>query len=238
MRPAKAATRPGEAERCGAEAGAGRGRGSWHPVEVGGRRLAHRRGDARHPQGAPPADRRHLAIPSGILFLAGLALLAALGYARDLAVPVFAAFVIGLVLGPVNQALVRRRFPEPLAATIVVGGAIALLHLAIVMFALPMQSWIERAPEVWEALGNKLRLLQVALGQIQDVTETIGRIGSDGKTREVVVKGPGLLGSFASLAPASFPRSCSSSARCSSSSPPATACAARFCRSACRVRRG
>lgn len=178
------------------------GGGTWHPVEaegagwrIAGATLATRK-VRRPPIGGTSLSQ------AGILFLAGLALLAALGYARDLAVPVFAAFVIGLVLGPVNQALVRRRLPEPLAATIVVGGAIALLHLAIVMFALPMQSWIERAPEVWDALGNKLRLLQVALGQIQDVTETIGRIGSDGKTREVVVKGPGLLGSFASLAPA------------------------------------
>ncbi|MQT11796.1 AI-2E family transporter [Segnochrobactrum spirostomi] len=198
-RPGTAPAKPSEGAAKPAPEGGG---GTWHPVEVEGAgwRIAGATLATRKIR-RPPIGGTSLS-QAGILFLAGLALLAALGYARDLAVPIFAAFVIGLVLGPVNQALVRRRVPEPLAATIVVGGAIALLHLAIVMFALPMQSWIERAPEVWDALGKKLRLLQVAFGQIQDVSESIGRIGSDSKTREVVVKGPGLLGSFASLAPA------------------------------------
>lgn len=83
--------------------------------------------------------------------------MAVLSLTKVIALPVTAGVIIGLVLGPLVDGLVRRGVPQHLAAALVVLLFLSLIVLALVLLAVPIAGWSDRFPEMMDALRTKTR---------------------------------------------------------------------------------
>ena len=150
----------------------------------------------------PPLNAEALAHIS-LIGLFAFAVIAALWLAQAIVVPVAAAIVVGLVLGPVVDRLMRLGLPEWAAAAVVLVAATIAVHLVLAACALPLLGWIDRAPEVWSAVREKLAPLKSAVVELGRVTTMVERAtGLDQAGAQVAIAGPGVLGNVASVAPA------------------------------------
>lgn len=139
-----------------------------------------------------------------VLITGGLALVVALALGKVVLAPVTLAIVVGLMFGPVADALERRRVPSGLSAALVVVVFIAVLLLAGALFAAPLMAWIERGPALWNKLQVQLVALKApfeTMGAIQDQMKTL--MGSDaavtvkvqdgGPVQDVALMAPSVL---------------------------------------------
>jgi len=130
------------------------------------------------------------------------ALVAALWFAAAIAVPVAAAIVVGMVLGPFVDRLGRLGLPAFVAAAAVCLAAILLFHAVLAACALPLLGWIDRAPELWGDIRVKLEPLKEAVTSLGEVTKMVERAAGLDERGMVAVAGPGFLSNLATAAPA------------------------------------
>jgi predicted PurR-regulated permease PerM len=109
-----------------------------------------------------------------------IVLMAALHYAQPVAMPVVLALVFGIVLTPLLTWAARHRVPHWLTALLLVGGLLAALSYAIVLLADPVREWIEKAPEFWVVLREKLRFFDRPLAAFNTLRESIAGPAKDG----------------------------------------------------------
>lgn len=139
--------------------------------------------------------------------LVGLFMVALLHVFREAAVvlvPIVAAFVIGLVLGPAAGRMERRGVPSFLAAFLLVGSLIGVLWSVIYAFSLPLQSWLERAPDLWTTLqvrAFEFRAMLFRLEEVSQQLEDVAQLSQEEAPRVVLDEG-GILSSAALTAPA------------------------------------
>jgi predicted PurR-regulated permease PerM len=93
--------------------------------------------------------------------------------ARVLLLPVTAAFVIGIMLGPLAERATARRVPQWLAALIVVLLLIALMNALVILLAAPVSDWVGKAPEIGARLKDKLWLLDYPLKLLRDLRDLL-----------------------------------------------------------------
>jgi predicted PurR-regulated permease PerM len=155
---------------------------------------------------SPAAIRRHpfsfdtLTRAAGIgIFV--IAFLFAIWAAASIVVPVTAAVVLGLALGPLVDAMTRRGVPAMLAAAIIVVGGLVVLHLAVAIFALPLLGWIDRTPEIIAAMRDKLLPLRAMMAEVQEIATALEKASGIGGDGEGASLGFGVLLNAASLAP-------------------------------------
>lgn len=136
-----------------------------------------------------------------LLIIGALAVVVALALGRVILAPVCLALVVGLMFGPLADALERRRVPPALSAGLVVLLFIGVLTLAAMLFARPLSEWIARGPELWDKLRIQLIGLRQplqAMGAIQDQLKTL--MGSDA-TMTVQLQDGGPVQDVALMAP-------------------------------------
>jgi predicted PurR-regulated permease PerM len=108
------------------------------------------------------------------------------------AIPVMAALVTGLTLGPVADRLGRLGIPAFLIALGLVVALALFLAIAFVLLAAPLSSWIERAPEIGQLLRSRLEFLLEPLKSAERIQEMIkGSFGVD-KALAVEMAGPSI----------------------------------------------
>jgi len=136
------------------------------------------------------------------MILGGLVAVAvALFLGKAIMAPLALALVAGLMFGPVADQIDRRGVPPALSAGVVVLVFVALLSLAVFLFAAPMSEWVQRGPMIWDRLrGQLLGLRQPleTLGAIQDQLKTL--TGNDA-AMTVEVKDGGPVTDMALMAP-------------------------------------
>jgi predicted PurR-regulated permease PerM len=147
---------------------------------------------------------RVLAVSAHLAMVMGgvIALIVALGLGKVILAPIALALVVGLVFGPVADTLERRGLPSALSAAVVVTAFLALIALAVTLFAAPMSEWIARAPVIWQKLQTQIAGLKgplESLGAMQD--QLRGLIGNDA-AMTVEVKDGGPVTDIALMAPA------------------------------------
>jgi len=139
-----------------------------------------------------------------LMVLGALALVVALSLGRVILAPVSLAIVVGLMFGPVADALEHRKIPPGLSAALVVLLFVGMLLLAGALFAAPVMSWVERGPALWTKLQTQLVGLKApfeTMGAIQDQLKTL--LGSDaaltvkvqdgGPVQDVALMAPSVL---------------------------------------------
>jgi predicted PurR-regulated permease PerM len=136
-----------------------------------------------------------------LVFIGAAALFVVLHLGQVILAPVFLAVTIGLMFGPVADALERRGVPDAVSAGVVVLAFLALIASSALLFAVPLAEWIDRVPVVWEALKHELANWQDAITALTSIQEQIKTILGQGGSLEVTVEDSTTVLNIASLAP-------------------------------------
>jgi len=139
-----------------------------------------------------------------LIVIGGLALIVALALGKVVLAPISLAIVVGLMFGPVADALERRRVPSGLSAAMVVVLFIAVLLAAGALFTAPLLAWIERGPALWSKLQSQLVAFKApfeTMGAIQDQLKTLMgsnaaltvKVQDGGPVQDVALMAPSVL---------------------------------------------
>jgi predicted PurR-regulated permease PerM len=121
-----------------------------------------------------PRMRSHLSsIRRSMAFLAVLAGIAAMWVAKDILLPLSLAVMLSLILGPLVSALERLRVPAGIAAFLVVLMTTAIFVSCALVLEPSVRDMIERAPEIANAVEEKLRPVKESLGTIQQASKEL-----------------------------------------------------------------
>jgi predicted PurR-regulated permease PerM len=102
-----------------------------------------------------------------------LLFVAALHFCRPILMPIFAATIVALTLGPVVKAANRRGISPWITALIIVVLCVGGLSLAATALAGPISAWIGRAPEIGASIMQKLSVLEQPLASLLQLEETL-----------------------------------------------------------------
>ncbi len=138
-----------------------------------------------------------------ICLIGAVAALVAVQAGQFILAPVFLAITVGLMFGPVADALEARGVPEPLSAGVVVLMLLAIIAGSGFLFAGPLAEWGRRMPVVWEKLQAELANWKEPLESLGAVQEQVkGVFGGD--AMEVTVEDGSTVTNIAMLAPTIF----------------------------------
>jgi predicted PurR-regulated permease PerM len=84
-------------------------------------------------------------------------------FARAVLVPVVAAALIGTTLAPLSRRAARHHIPPWLFACLAIGVLVAILQASTFLFSAPVAKWIERAPELGNAIRDRIHAFESAL---------------------------------------------------------------------------
>lgn len=160
-------------------------------------------------------ERRRLAKPGGNYIyldagprfaITGLFILAcifALDWASYFLVPVSTALIVGLTLGPVVDRMDRLGMPRYLAGAMILGVLIALGYLLFLAFAIPLEEWSVRVPEITARLRAAIFWIKDPLDQLHELSKQVqDATNGDEGDLSVSVKKEGIVNSALSTAPA------------------------------------
>lgn len=132
--------------------------------------------------------RSHRALPLGVavqryalLFIA-VALLGIILYqTRSLIVPIVAAIVVGMTIGPYADYAERHGIPPAAIYGAILLAVCLIPYLTIISLSGPVSSWIARAPEAGALLEGKLRVLERPLAAWREIKDALQKLsGADG----------------------------------------------------------
>jgi predicted PurR-regulated permease PerM len=116
-------------------------------------------------------------------------------FAREFFLPVILAVLLDFLLSPIVRALRRLRVPEPAGAGLVIIGLLGTVAIGTYTLAQPARVWLARAPESLSHAQGKLRGIRKPVEQVSKTAQQVEQatsVPNDGRTQEVVVKGPSL----------------------------------------------
>jgi len=115
-----------------------------------------------------------------ILGMGVLAFGVAMALGKFVLAPISLAIVIGLMFGPVADAIERRGVPPALSAGLVVLLFLGLIGIAGTLFAAPLAEWVQRWPLLWQRLQEQLASLHGPLQSLATIQEEVKNVmGSD-----------------------------------------------------------
>ncbi len=141
---------------------------------------------------------------AAILLMGLFAFAVAMALGKFILAPIALAIVIGLMFGPIADAMERRGVPSALSAGVVVLVFLGLIAVAGILFAAPIAEWVARWPMLWGKLQVQLVNLQQpfeTLGAVQEqLKQAMGggasvtvEVEDGGPVQDVALMAPGLL---------------------------------------------
>ena len=113
-----------------------------------------------------------------LAILAGVAVGFVLYVAREIMLPVVAAFVVGIMLGPAARRLEALRVPRPLAAVLLV-AAVTLIIVFVILLIVPRVSELTSGlPSIVASLKEKLHVFDGLIQIWRRVTSTVTETSS------------------------------------------------------------
>jgi predicted PurR-regulated permease PerM len=137
-----------------------------------------------------------------ILFMGVFAFAVAMALGKFILAPISLAIVVGLMFGPVADAMDRRGLPSGLSAGLVVLLFLGLIGLAGVLFAAPIAEWVGRWPMLWARLQEQLVNLQQPFETLGAVQEQLKEAMGGGASMTVEVEDGGPVQDVALMVPA------------------------------------
>jgi predicted PurR-regulated permease PerM len=93
--------------------------------------------------------------------------------------PIFAAAIVALTLGPVVKAAKGYGISPWITAILILAVALGALSLAVTALAGPVSEWIGRAPEIWATVKERLSVLDQPLAALRELENSLfGDVGS------------------------------------------------------------
>ena len=136
-----------------------------------------------------PEDRLRQASAISLAILAAIAVGFVLYVARDLLLPVVAAIVVGIMLGPATSRLEALRVPRPLAAVLLVAGVALLIALVILLLVPRVSELTSRLPVIAASLKEKLHVFDGLVATWRRLAWTVGGTPSGDAT---AIPSPGI----------------------------------------------
>jgi predicted PurR-regulated permease PerM len=136
-----------------------------------------------------------------LILVGAVALAIALALGKFILAPISLAIVIGLMFGPVADAMEHRGTPAALSAGAVVIGFLALIGLAGMLFAAPIAEWIARGPVLWQKLQTQLASFQEPFQALSGIQEQLKDVMGSGATMTVEVEDGGPVQDVAAIVP-------------------------------------
>lgn len=133
-------------------------------------------------ESALPAGRPQASWP--LVVVAWIAALAALYYARDLAIPLVFAVLLALLLRPLFRRLQRLRVPDVAASLLLVLGVAAIFVTGMVTVAQQGQTWLAKAPDMIKNVQAMLPQEQGPLSHLTQTTEAVRDLAEPETTAE------------------------------------------------------
>ena len=156
------------------------------------------------PRSMDRAQFEHIVLTTSHLamILVGAVVLAvALALGKFILAPISLAIVIGLMFGPIADAMEHRGTPAALSAGAVVIGFLALIGVAGMLFAAPISEWIARGPVLWQKLQIQLASVQEPLKALSGIQEQLRDVMGGGASMTVKVEDGGPVQDMALLVP-------------------------------------
>jgi predicted PurR-regulated permease PerM len=116
------------------------------------------------------AKAAHIAIIAIFFIL----LCVALESARTLLLPIVAAALVSLALGPLSGKVGRWGFPPMLFAFLVVVALLVVINFSIIQASAVLIATIDKAPEMVSSLQDKLRMLIAPFQALRDLQHAVG----------------------------------------------------------------
>lgn len=144
-----------------------------------------------------------IAAQLALITIGGMVVLVALHLGQVILAPVFLAITVGLMFGPVADALERHGVPDGASAAVVVLLFLSLIGVSSVLFAAPLMETIERIPVIWEAFKVELANWKEPLASISALQEQVkGVFGAESSDLTVTVEEGGPVLDIALYVPA------------------------------------
>lgn len=112
--------------------------------------------------------------------LFALAVLAALFFMKEVAVPVILAWVVANILLPVVAWMERRGVPRVVAVIVATLALITILVTVVTLLSLPLTYWLGRATELGALLREKLQLMSQPLTFLKEMLSAVGQATGEG----------------------------------------------------------
>ena len=153
-----------------------------HGSDPGEQRSTKKRnnGDPRSPLSVadpqPPAAVRQIwrgAAQAATIGIFVILLIAALDLGRAVLLPVVSAFVVTMMLGPLQAHADRYRIPNLLSALTLWMLVIAAFYGLIVLLAAPVVEWIGKAPDIARNVQEKLHVLDAPIAALRDLRNAL-----------------------------------------------------------------
>ena len=140
-----------------------------------------------------PTDRLRNVSAWSLATLAVLATVCALYLARELMLPIVAAFVVGVMLSPLARRLEALRVPMAIAALLIVFGVAFLIALVIALIVPRVSELTTGLPALAASLKEKLHVFDGVIGFWHRLTSTVGAAAASAPTSDsVALPMPGL----------------------------------------------
>jgi predicted PurR-regulated permease PerM len=131
-----------------------------------------------------------------VLGLFILAMFYTLYAAREFLLPVCLALILSLLLRPAVRGLGRLKIPQSLGAAVVLAALLLIFGTGMLLLSGPASSWIQRAPESFEKVEQKVRSVTSSAKPITKAAETVEHMANGAnETPKVELKKPGILNS-------------------------------------------
>lgn len=193
----EAQSRSHKPEKAGADVAAkpaGSEAGATQDSEPEGRKAGPSPSESPQPASAPPSAQAprlrspRLPLPrlTVQVILGIMAGIAFLYFARDVAVPIVLATVVGMALHPPVRWLRRWHVPRPLGAAVVLGLVAVGLSLGFMHLSRPAVAWMSEGPEHLEEVRERLRGLLRPAAQISETAEAVAKLGATEEPQEAV----------------------------------------------------
>jgi predicted PurR-regulated permease PerM len=95
-----------------------------------------------------------------------LAIVVGIAVAQSLLFPILLSFFLYLLFNPVNDLLIRCKFPKVVSAAIIVLGLLGLISYGISSIMGPASDWIDKAPANFRIVENKITVLKESFAKI------------------------------------------------------------------------
>jgi len=97
----------------------------------------------------------------------------ALDLARPIMLPVTAAFVITMMLSPLQERAEAQKIPTPLTAFLLWLCVVGVSYAVIMLVSAPVVDWIKKAPDIGRSVQEKLALLDGPLHAMRDLRNAV-----------------------------------------------------------------
>lgn len=138
---------------------------------------------------APPIDPFKRVSAWSLAALAALAAVCALYFAREVLLPIVAAFVVGVMLSPLARRLEALRVPRAIAAMLIVCSVAFLIALVIALIVPRVSELTTTLPALAESLKEKLHRFDGLIGFWRRLTSTVADAP---KSDAVALPSPGI----------------------------------------------